>query len=85
MKYFIYSGLGLILGVVLSIMFALAVDIETENKLSDKNAIIKEQQNLISSYVKKIKEDCPECNCEDQYKWLIDFYDEFHEEVGAYE
>lgn len=49
------------------------------NKLR-KDAIIKEQQNLISSYVNLNKID-NDNKCE----WLYDFYLEHSKEAGAYE
>lgn len=45
-----------------------------------KNAIIKEQQNLISSYVNLEK-----VNQDNKCDWLYDFYLEHAKEDGAYE
>jgi hypothetical protein len=63
---------------VISIGFAIAVDIVTEKKFNDKNAIIKEQQHLIESYVRKLKKVCPECkDCgvnEYENGYIIDGY-----------
>lgn len=45
---------------------------------------ITKKQELIDSQVRMIidiKDHCEKCDCE----WLQSFYDEFHEEVGAYE
>ena len=54
-------------------------DLEKDNQ--NYKAMLKEKNNLIKSYVNKLKEKCEECNCD----WYQDFYYEFADEVGAYE
>ncbi len=54
------------------------------NRIDSLEKKIQSQQELIDSQVRMlidIKDHCEKCDCE----WLQSFYDEFHEEVGAYE
>jgi hypothetical protein len=50
-------------------------------RIDDLEEKIKEQQILIDSQTRMIIDLKTKCDCE----WLQSFYDEFHDEVGAFE
>lgn len=79
-KTIISYFLGGLIGLTIGIFIGTGIRDKT---MIDQKAIIEEQQGLINSYVEFVKQKCPdkECYC----GWLQDFYDEWHEEVGAYE
>ena len=58
------------------IIYAYAV-----NRVDSLEEKIQSQQELIDSQVRMLIDIKDHCDCE----WLQSFYDEFHEEVGAYE
>lgn len=87
MKYIKWLLLVLLLLLFFTVCLFI-IDNKYEEKLFQLNkdnqnykATIKEQQNLISSYVKKLKQKCEECDC----SWYEDFYYEWAEKVGAFE
>lgn len=77
----------LLILIVISCLFASEVyQLEKRHKrnILELETELQKKQDLIDSQVRMlidIKDHCEKCDCE----WLQSFYDEFHEEVGAFE